>query len=149
MNPAFPAWILLGNAAATLMMAGLIWQVQLVHYPLFAHVGREGFSAYEYAHTSRITLVVGPLMLVETVTAGLLLLYRPAGIGMGVAVAGVALVCLIWFSTWFLQVPQHNLLTAGFDVEAHRILVATNWLRTAAWSLRGALVLWMIAGTMS
>ena len=39
---------------------------------------------------------------------------------------------------------RHRLLAAGFDVPAWRLLVATNWLRTAAWSARGALALAMI-----
>ena len=57
--------ILLLQAASTLAMVGLIWFVQIVHYPLFAQVGREGFSGYEQAHQNRTTFVVAPLMLVE------------------------------------------------------------------------------------
>jgi hypothetical protein len=52
---------------------------------------------------------------------------------------------VIWLSTLLLQVPQHNTLGAGFDDAAHRTLVLTNWLRTAAWTLRSLLVLWMVA----
>ena len=34
---------------------------------------------------------------------------------------------------------------AGFDAEAHRRLVRTNWVRTVGWSLRSALVLgWVL-----
>ncbi len=35
--------LLLGHVGATLFMVGLIWFVQVVHYPLFGHVGGEGF----------------------------------------------------------------------------------------------------------
>ena len=34
--------LLLLHAAATLFMTGLIWFVQVVHYPLFARVGEDG-----------------------------------------------------------------------------------------------------------
>jgi len=49
----------------------------------------------------------------------------------------------------FLQVPSHELLSKGFDSVVHQRLVSTNWLRAAAWSLRGFLVLsmtWSMTG---
>jgi hypothetical protein len=36
------------------------------------------------------------------------------------------------------------MLAAGFNRVAHEIPVTSNWLRTAAWSARGVLVLWML-----
>lgn len=33
-------WLLLVHAAVTLYMTGVIWFVQVVHYPLFSCVGR-------------------------------------------------------------------------------------------------------------
>ena len=57
------------HAAATLYMTGLIWFVQVVHYPLMARVGGGGFAAYEAAHTNRTAWVVGPAMLAEAGTA--------------------------------------------------------------------------------
>jgi len=52
---------------------------------------------------------------------------------------------MIWASTALLQVPHHTALGSGFDRAALSGLVLTNWLRTAAWSVRGALVLWIVA----
>jgi len=140
MSPVF-----LAHLGATLLMAGVIWMVQLVHYPLFAGVGAEGWTAYEAAHQSKITLIVGPLMLVELATALWLVVDRPAELPGWAVLSGAALVGVIWASTAFLQVPLHATLGAGFDADAHARLVATNWVRTAAWTLRGGLVLWMTA----
>jgi hypothetical protein len=148
MNENFGKYLLLTNVAATLYMVGLIWCIQIVHYPLFAQVGKEGFAAYEAAHSNLITPVVGLPMLVELVTAGLLLFFRSPAIGLAETIVGLALVVVIWLSTMFLQVPQHSILSSGFDATAHQFLVNSNWLRTIAWSLRGALVLWMTAKVM-
>ena len=71
---------LLLNAAATFWMVGLIWFVQVVHYPLFSKVGAEGFAAYEASHASRTTWVVAPPMLIEVVTSVLLIWFRPPGV---------------------------------------------------------------------
>lgn len=136
---------MLAHLAATLYMVGLIWFVQIVHYPLFARVGEGGFSLYSEAHSRLTSYVVGPPMLVEAGTALLLVFLRPEGVPVSLAVAGLALVAVVWLSTALLQVPRHTALGSGFDRSAWRGLVGTNWIRTAAWSARGLLVLWMVA----
>ena len=45
--------ILLLHTLSTLSMLGLIWFVQIVHYPLMARVGRVRFHAYETDHQRR------------------------------------------------------------------------------------------------
>jgi hypothetical protein len=137
--------VLLLNCFATLFMTGVIWFVQLVHYPLFAGVGEADFAAYEVRHASLTTLVVMPPMVIELLSAALLLIRRPAIVTLPEAWSGLGLVTLIWVSTAFLQVPLHNTLGNGFDATAHHSLVYGNWLRTVAWSLRSLLVgLWLL-----
>ena len=137
--------LLLIHAAATLYMTGLIWFVQLVHYPLMAKVGTEGYRDYQLAHERLTTWAVGPPMLVELLCAVWLVIAPPPDIAPWLAYFGLALVAVLWLSTAFLQVPRHRQLESGFNETAHRRLVQTNWLRTAVWSLRGVLALWMIA----
>jgi hypothetical protein len=43
-----------------------------------------------------------------------------------------------------LQAPRHVALRRGFDPSVHARLVATNWIRTAAWSARSVLALAML-----
>ena len=137
--------VLLVQAFASLAMTGLIWCIQVVHYPLFDAVGRDGFTRYEAEHARLITLVVGPLMLVELATALWLAAVRPAGVPAWMAWTGLALVAAIWLSTAAIQVPCHARLAAGFDAEVHARLVSSNWIRTVGWTARGALSLAMIA----
>ena len=136
-------WLLATNLAAALFLTGLIWTVQIVHYPLFARVGAAGFAAYEAEHSARITVIVGPVMLLELAAAAALVFLRPAGVPAWAAWASLTLVGLIWASTALLQIPRHAELAAGFDAAAHAALVATNWIRTAAWTARSALLLWL------
>ena len=141
-------FLLLAHVAATWMMVGLIWFVQIVHYPLFAHVGANLFLEYESSHNRLTTWIVGPPMVVEGVTALVLLLSKPESIPPGQLWLGVLLLLLIWTSTALLQVPQHEILTRGFTAEAHRFLVTSNWVRTVAWTVRGFLVLLMLGCTI-
>lgn len=138
-------YILLAHLAATLFMVGVIWFVQVVHYPLFSRVGSEGFSLYSEAHSRLTTYVVGPPMLVEAATALLLVFRRPEGVPLAAVLIGVALVAVVWLSTALLQVPRHKTLGSGFDRRAWSELLLSNWTRTVAWSARGALVLWIAA----
>ena len=75
--------LFLAHLGTTLLMVGVIWIVQVVHYPLFSGVGTDGWAAYEAAHQSRITLIVGPLMLAELATAVWLVFARPAAASRG------------------------------------------------------------------
>jgi uncharacterized membrane protein len=137
-------WILKLNLAATLYMTGLIWFVQLVHYPLFSKVGGGSFAAYESLHRYWTGFAVGPAMLLELLTAVLLVMEPAPALRGSWAWAGLALVAVVWASTFFLQVPEHDVLQHGFDARSHQRLVMTNWIRTAAWTLRAGLLLWVI-----
>ena len=137
-------WILGLQLFSTLAMVGLIWFVQVVHYPLFAKVGSAGFTEYEQLHQQRTTLVVAPLMLTEAATACAMLWARPDHVSLPAAIVGLALLALLWASTFFWQVPAHEKLSHEFDARIHQRLVRSNWLRTTAWTLRGLLVCWML-----
>jgi hypothetical protein len=134
-------WIFLLHSAATGMMIGVIWFVQIVHYPMFSMVGRDGFAAYEATHSRRTTVVVAAPMLMELATGAYLALRPPPGVPPAAMWAGLGLIGVIWLSTWLLQVPGHRALEAGFDPRVHRALVGTNWIRTVAWTARGILLL--------
>jgi hypothetical protein len=141
--------LFLGNLGATLAMTGLIWFVQIVHYPLFARVGAAEFIGYEQAHQRLTSLVVAPLMLVELATAIALAVWlRPADFPTVLAWMGLILVGVVWLSTFLLQVPQHEALGSGFEINAHGFLVVSNWIRTIAWSARAVLLLWVVGRMM-
>jgi hypothetical protein len=140
--------LLLIHLAATLYMAGVIWFVQLVHYPLFAMTGAEGFAAYAGAHQQRTGWVVMLPMMVELGSAALLLWMPPARVPYAAVVAGLLLAVGIWASTFLWQVPEHARLSTGFDAAAIHRLVSTNWIRTVGWTLRAGLALWFVARQM-
>jgi hypothetical protein len=129
------------QAFASCALAGLIWFVQVVHYPLLRQVGPDTFAAYHAAHTRRTTLVVAPLMLAEAIAALALVVASP---GSATARTGLVLVALLWASTFFVQVPIHNRLARGPHPADLTRLVRTNTLRTSLWTLRAVLALWML-----
>lgn len=133
--------LLLIQLATTVSLTGVIWIVQIVHYPLFGFVGEEKYRAFHLAHMNLIAYVVAPLMIAEALSAALIVFYPPANADAGFLWLGVGLVVVVWLSTFFLQVPLHERLAANFDQTAHAALVNTNWIRTVSWTLRSVIVL--------
>jgi len=131
------------QVAATLFLTGLIWVIQVVHYPLMSRVSRERFIEFHDQHSHRIGRIVVAPMVLELTTAALLLVVRPHNVPTSLLLSGAILVVVIWVSTFALQVPQHRLLATGFDPAAHRALVRENWIRTVAWTLRAVIVIAM------
>lgn len=137
--------VLLANLVLSAMLTGLIWTIQIVHYPLFAHVGGSEFARYVAVHGATITPLVGPLMLAELAAALLLVAVAlPPGVPSWLPWVAGALLAVVWLTTAFASVPSHARLSDGWDATAHQWLVASNWLRTVGWSARTALLAWAL-----
>ena len=138
--------LLLLHTVVTWALTGLIWTIQWVHYPLWEHIGEDKFPAYHARHMWLITCVVGPLAVAEAGSAGLLF-----WLGERSLLFWVSLVALVvaWISTFFFQVPLHGRLSGGFDHPTFRRLIATNWLRTIAWTVRAVCLLLLLWPTKS
>ncbi len=83
-------------------------------------------------------------MITEGLTAALILLSPPLGVSRGLAVSGAGFLALALGATVLFSVPMHDRLNSGFERSAHRRLVATNWIRTFAWSGHGIVALMMV-----
>lgn len=139
---------LTAHISSTFMMTGIIWLIQLVHYPLFKFVGKEKYSEFHIAHMNWITPIVAPTMIVELLTAIYLVVNPPENVDTKILWFGATLVAVVWASTFFLQVPLHEKLAQGFDSETHAALVNTNWIRTIGWTFRGAIVCYFVWKTV-
>lgn len=133
------------HTASTLALFGLIWMVQVVHYPLMAWVGRSAFKDWHDRHLRRMTWIVGPLMLAEVATSLWLLESPPPRASPWLPWVGIALVVVVWVSTAVLQVPMHRRLERGWDERAHCFLVRSNWVRTVAWTARAAIAIGFVS----
>lgn len=123
------------HAVSTLLLTGMIWTVQVVHYPLFTRVGPDGFVAYEASHSVRMAALVAVPWSVQGLTTAGLLLVPPPGVPTPLVGAAAALAATPVVVTLLASVPAHRQLGDGFDAAVHRRLVRTNWVRTAAWSV--------------
>lgn len=135
---------LLLHLVSTIAMVGIIWFVQLVHYPLFRYIGNDDFPRYLDRSATLSTFVALPVMLIELATAIVLVALQPQLIPANYLYTGLGLLVIIWISTLFIQGPKHAALAGGFDLDTLKDLSVTNWIRTFAWSARGAIAVLMI-----
>jgi hypothetical protein len=136
--------LLLAHAAVSLPLVGLIWFVQVVHYPLFALVGTDRWDAYHEAHRFRTGLVVGAPMLAQLATAAALVLddARP------LTVASLALTVGVFLHTFLVAVPDHERLGRAHDPAVVARLARLNGIRTALWTAQGAVVVALLASAL-
>lgn len=131
------------NLVLCAILTGLIWTIQVVHYPSFVYLGQHGFADGYRHHLRGIIPLTGVLMTSELI-AFLLWWYQSGW----TAELSVPALCLawIWGSTWLIHIPQHKQLSKGFDARLIRRLVNTNWGRTLAWTIRTLWLWWWVSG---
>jgi hypothetical protein len=128
----------------TSILVGLIWTIQLVHYPSFNFIDPENYKNFQVFHMNAITPLVGPLMGLEMILFLLAINYKlyPKKLSMIVI---FLLILSVWLTTALVSVPFHNTLLNGKDLDAISKLVTTNWIRTLAWTLKLILMsIWQI-----
>lgn len=125
---------------STLMMTGVIWFVQLVHYPLFKEIPTNSFVNYEQKHTVKTGYLVAPLMLLELMS-GLWIWYQFPGLINHLA---MLMLLIVWLSTFFVQVPLHGKLSQHYNIKHINRLIRSNWIRTICWTIRSGCLLYSI-----
>jgi hypothetical protein len=126
--------LILANLAAALFMTGMIWTIQVVHYPLFREVGSDAFSVYESEHQGRIAALIAAPWAIETLAAIALVVWPPEGVDAYLVWAGLLAVLALALVTLLVFAPIHRQLSDGFTANAYQRLVNLNWIRTALWS---------------
>ena len=148
MNPRTAEIAAVAQVVGSVGMFGVIWMVQIVHYPLMRFVSGEQFARFETTHRTRISWVVGPLMAVEGVCVLAFLFAPPAGLPWWLPWAGAGAEAIAIGTTAFVSAPLHEKLNAHFDLATLNRLVATNWIRTIAWTCRAGLAIAMLVAVL-
>jgi L-cystine uptake protein TcyP (sodium:dicarboxylate symporter family) len=123
------------DLVVTSILVGLIWTIQLVHYPSFNYIDSQTYKSFQSFHVNAITPLVAPLMIIE-------MLFYVLSLKFDFYLKKIhyiiifTLLTTIWLCTAFVSVPLHNALQAGKDSILISKLVGTNWIRTFAWTLK-------------
>jgi len=130
--------MLILHLTATSVMVGVIWVIQLVHYPSFHFVELKQYNTFQRFHMSRISYVVIPAMLTELFTLFLIVISMDQIDTL--VLASAILLIFIWLMTAVFFSGVHQKLTLGYDQTVVDKLVKLNWGRTLLWTLRLLLI---------
>ena len=111
------------------ILFGVILMTQIVSYPMFLIVDNKSFSSYHMHYTFNISKIVLPLMILEVFLV-IEMLVNKFDI---LSFISLTLVILIWTSTFFIQVPYHNVISKGFNEKTISRLILSKWIRTTLW----------------
>lgn len=67
--------LLMFHIVSTSIMVGVIWVMQLVHYPSFKYVKESDYIIFQKYHMSNISYIVFPIMFTELITALLIFFF--------------------------------------------------------------------------
>ena len=125
-------------------MVGVIWFVQLVHYPLLAVVPVESASTVAVDHQRRTVGVVMIPMTVEGFSTLASMRWVPDGVATWLPWANGVFLAVALGCTVLLSVPRHARMAENPTPTIGRELVITNWPRTIAWTACGVITTTML-----
>lgn len=127
---------------STFFLTGLIWVIQLVHYPSFHYIEENIFSTFAQFHSKRITRIVLPMMFIELISAFIILLASDLGqLSFTLFIVNFVIIVLIWSCTFCLSMPCHKELMREINKPIINKLIRTNWPRTVLWSFKSLLLI--------
>ena len=127
-------FVLLGHLIFTSIMTGVIWVIQIVHYPSFHFIEKELYTAFQKFHMNKISIIVIPIMLAELITGMMLFLDKSAKSPF--LIVSFVILVLIWLITGVFFSKAHNELMTGYQELVVNQLVVMNWIRTLLWTFR-------------
>lgn len=120
--------------------AGTMTTLQIQHYGIYAHVGKDNFADYMRANNkaARLPAILPAMLLLLASTA--LIIDRPQFMSGTEAIAAFVLNLVALASTliWQRRI-QGEMAETGYDEDRTRLLISTNWIRTVAFLVQAAL----------
>lgn len=136
-------------------MVGMIWVIQVLHYPSLGKAGKLTFEteneaiydALQSQHVDRI----GNLLIVPWLTEGITLLVilwialfgRDTLARVPALINGAAMAVILAISG-FWSAPAHGKLLDRFDPDVYDRLMTANLVRTMAWTICGVAAVWSL-----
>ena len=122
----------------TFFMTGIIWLIQLIHYPSFSFIDKNMYSKFQTFHMNRISFLVGPIMILELLSGFYLLLFFYSESNF--FVINFILNILILTMTIIVFGTIHKKLIEGFKFSLFAKLISMNWIRTILWSMKSIFI---------
>lgn len=110
----------------------LILLVQIIIYPSFHSISNEFFSSWHYNYMKSISMIIGPLMLIQV----FIIITQCLTQSNLINYASLISLLIVWIATITFSIPCHNeLQSIGYNNIVVNRLISTNWIRTIFWMI--------------
>lgn len=127
---------LLFNLISTLLIAGILWFVQLVHYPLFNEMPAKNMVNYGYYHMQKISGIINLLFIIDFITIVFLLLLVNSDLSATLMLINISIFLFIVILTRITFLPIYQQISKNPNSILITKLINLNWIRTLVWSLK-------------
>ena len=140
-------FLFLIHVVFSLYLLGVIWFIQIVHYPIFLYLNYDPANNPFIFHHSRTGVAVMTAMALELISA-VILIFIPYPNFFSILIL-LIFTLLIWITTFTIQVPCYNILKKEKNENVIYRLIWTNWLRTALWTLKAIYIFFLLWNLLS
>jgi hypothetical protein len=127
-------WLILANLILSPYCAGSTWTMQLMHYPIYAKIGRAEFVNYIEGNNKRAiapTIIAGVVIVFVSLAVAFTTDYaKPVAIIGAIASVGIAASSGKWQGRIHLALAHD-----GYSIDRIQKLVTTNWVRTIPYTV--------------
>lgn len=129
-------------------VTAILWFMQVVHYPLFAFVDKTRWSEFTERKRRQTMMILYPLMAFEALTGITLILMASQSATYIFLALEVGLLAVLHIYNFMYFNALVKKITGPEDSLNHQRCVKMHWIRTAGWSLRLVLLIFIILGSV-
>lgn len=127
---------LLLNLISTLLIAGVLWFIQLVHFPLINEMPAKNMVNNGYYHMQKILGIINLLFIIDFITIVFLLLLVNSDLSATLMLINILIFLFTVILTRITFLPIHQNLSKNPNSFLISKLINLNWIRTLVWSLK-------------
>jgi hypothetical protein len=136
--------VLLIHAAMTLVLAGVMWALQLTIIPVLARDTADSWPPHAELYRRVFRMLFWPLLVIEAGTGIAATLLHPAGIPAWLHGINLSLLLCAWTTIPVIRYAVGHGPVDRFHPAGFRTFARLNWVRVAIWTVRSVVVLTML-----
>lgn len=136
--------LLLVHATMTLVLAGIMWAIQLTIIPIMARDTATSWPRHAHLHRRIFHWIFWPVVVVEGASGFGIALLQPAGIPLWLHVLNLGLILTAWVTMLVVRVRLGHAPAARYNPVGFLQYARLNWIRVAVWTARSGVVVAML-----
>jgi len=137
--------LLLVHAATTLVIAAVIWGIQLTIIPTLVRATQADWPRHARTYRRLFWLAFWPLVVIEAGSGVTLAILHPPGLPPWLHAVNLGLLLCAWITTPVVRMLVGHGPVARYNPAGFQRFARLNWIRVLVWTARSAVVITMLS----